>query len=161
MVPGDLDFLAQMLGDPDVMEHYPSTLDRDGAQVWLDRQKMRYQRDGHGFWLAVGRDDGEPRGQVGLLRQTLSDGHHPEVAYMIHRPFQRQGLATEAARAVRDHAFDALEMDYVVSFIRPQNLPSQRVATKLGMQPVQMIRRGGRDHVVYRVDRQRSHSGRV
>jgi RimJ/RimL family protein N-acetyltransferase len=152
MAPDDLDFLAEMLGDADVMRHYPHTLDREGAQVWLDHQLMRYERDGHGFWLVEGRD-GAPRGQVGLLKQTLEDGDHPEVGYMIHRPFQLQGIATEAARAVRDYAFRALDRPYVVSLIRPENVPSQKVAWKLGMEPERMIQRGGWDHLVFRVER--------
>jgi RimJ/RimL family protein N-acetyltransferase len=155
MVPEDLDFMAEMLGDPDVMQHYPHTLDRDGAQAWLDHQLQRYERDGHAFWLVEGRDDGQPKGQVGLLKQTLEDGDHPEVAYMIHRPFQQQGLATEAAMAVRDHAFRELDHPYVVSFIRPENIPSQKVAWKLGMEPERMIQRSGWDHLVFRVERGR------
>jgi len=153
MVTDDLDFMAEMLGDPAVMHHYPHTLDRDGAQAWLDHQLKRYERDGHAFWLVEGRDDGEPKGQVGLLKQTLEDGDHPEVGYMIHHPFQQQGIATEAARAVRDHAFRELDRPYVVSFIRPENIPSQKVAWKLGMEPERMIQRGGWDHLVFRVER--------
>jgi RimJ/RimL family protein N-acetyltransferase len=153
MEAGDLDFMAEMLGDPDVMHHYPHTLDRDGAQAWLDHQIRRYERDGHAFWLVEGKDDGKPKGQVGLLRQTLEDGDHPEVGYMIHRPFQQQGIATEAAMAVRDHAFRELDRPYVVSFIRPENIPSQKVAWKLGMEPERMIQRGGWDHLVFLVER--------
>jgi len=90
---------------------------------------------------------------VGLASQTMTDGVHPEVGYLIHRPYQRRGYATEAAVAVRDHAFDVLDYPYVVSFIRPANIPSQKVAWKLGMEPVGMIRHAELDHIVFRIDR--------
>lgn len=152
MEDGDLAFVAEMLADPAVMRYYPKTLDREEARAWLDRQRALYQRDGHGLWLVERREGFEPVGQVGLVAQDLDDGVHPEVGYLIHVPFQRRGYATEAARAVRDHAFQARGYAYVVSFIRPENVPSQKVAWNLGMEPTRMIRRANLDHVVFRVD---------
>jgi len=154
MEDGDLAFLADMLADPEVMRYYPKTLDRDEARAWLDRQRSRYVRDGHGLWLVEARERSEPVGQVGLLTQELDDGVHPEVGYLIHRPFQGRGYATETALAVRDHAFEVRGYEYVVSFIRPENVASQRVAWKLGMEPTRVIRRASLDHIVFRVDRE-------
>jgi RimJ/RimL family protein N-acetyltransferase len=42
-------------------------------------------------------------------------------------------LATEAARAVRDYAFDILKLERVISLIHPENHASRRVAEKNGM----------------------------
>jgi RimJ/RimL family protein N-acetyltransferase len=153
IVPQDLDFLAELLGDPDVMRFYPNTLDRAGTARWLERQLGRYERDGHGFWIVEARETERPVGQVGLLNQRLEDGVHPEVAYLIHVPYQRRGYATEAALGVRDYAFQVLGKGYVVSFIRPENRPSRRVARKLGMRPRGTIRWAGLDHLFFRVER--------
>jgi RimJ/RimL family protein N-acetyltransferase len=43
------------------------------------------------------------------------------------------GLATEAARAVWDHAFPDLKLPQVISLIHPDNKASRRVAEKNGM----------------------------
>ncbi len=155
MTREDLGFLAEMLGDAEVMRYYPQPLDCAGAEAWLVRQLERYERDGFGFWLVEVATSGEPVGQVGLLRQTVDGETHREVAYMIHRRFWRNGFATEAARAVRDHAFEVLGLDEVVSFIRPENLPSQRVAHRLGMEPRRMITRAGLSHLVWSVHAER------
>ncbi len=48
-----------------------------------------------------------------------------EIGYLIHRPFWRQGIAFEAARAVRDFAFERLALPRIISLIRPENVPSQ------------------------------------
>lgn len=148
---GDLDFIASLLADPEVMRFYPKVYSRDEAQTWIERQLQRYEEDGYGLWLILDQQSGEPVGQVGLLLQTVDGRQEPEVGYLIHRPFWRRGYATEAALATRDYAFETLAVDRVVSLIRPENLPSQGVARKLGMEPERLTRFASLDHWVYAI----------
>ena len=97
--------------------------------------RSRYARHGHGLWLVLDKASGEPVGQVGLLIQNVQSVEEKEVGYLVHRPFWRRGFATEAARACRDYAFDAMGRQRVIALIRPENVPSQGVARKLGLQP--------------------------
>jgi ribosomal-protein-alanine N-acetyltransferase len=149
MVPADLDFVAAMLADPDVSRYYERRFDRADAQVWLDRQFMRYARDGHGLWLVEARDTGEPVGQVGLAIQEVEGNRHPEIGWLLHRPFWGRGYATEAGGAARDAAFGRWRYPYVISLIRPVNLPSRRVAERLGMTPGREVEFHGFTHLVY------------
>src|SRR5262245_3183172 len=135
MTLDDLDFLASVLAHPEVMRYYPKCFSRDEAEVWVRRQLDRYAQHGHSFWLVLDRTTGEPLGQVGVIPQLIDDVWEAEIGYMIHRPFWRRGLATEAAAACRDYAFDVLSRSRVVSQIRPENLPSQGVARKVGLSP--------------------------
>src|SRR5580765_4464857 len=121
----DLDFIARMLADPDVMRYYPKLYTRDEATTWIERQEGRYARDGHGLWLIVDRQTHEPLGQCGLAIQSVEGTMLPEIGYLVHQPYWRQGYASEAAAAVRDHAFADLGKDQVISLIRPINVPSQ------------------------------------
>src|SRR5215468_11623496 len=85
LTANDLDFVAAMLDDADVMRHYPSRLDRQGALAWIERQRMRYARDGHGLWLLLNRETDEPVGQVGLVMHELEGlprPRYPEVGYL-------------------------------------------------------------------------------
>jgi ribosomal-protein-alanine N-acetyltransferase len=147
----DLDFVAAMLSHPEVMRYYPKLYSREEAREWIARQLGRYARDGHGLWLVEDRETGEPRGQVGLAMQSVGGVEEPEIGYLIHRPFWRQGLATEAALATRSWAFDTLGLDRVISLIRPENLPSQGVARKLGMNPEKRVPFHGFEHIVFAV----------
>jgi RimJ/RimL family protein N-acetyltransferase len=153
MTPGDLDFLADLLGDPQVMRFYPQDYARADAEAWLGRALDRYARHGHAHWLVLDRAAGHPVGQVGLVRQTVEGVDEDEIGYLIHRPFWRHGYASEAACAVRDHAFGPLGRDHVISLIRPINHPSRGVARKMGMKPIRLTLFGGLEHLVYRVDR--------
>jgi RimJ/RimL family protein N-acetyltransferase len=56
-----------------------------------------------------------------------------EIGYRLDSAFWNRGLTTEAARAVRDHEFRDLKLEYVNSLIHPENHPSRRVAEKNGM----------------------------
>ena len=66
--------------------------------------------------------------------------HHPEhgiedieIGYRLDPAYWNRGLATEGARAVRDHGFRDLNLPRVISLIHPENIPSRRVAEKNGM----------------------------
>jgi [ribosomal protein S5]-alanine N-acetyltransferase len=149
----DLDFVAAMLGDPQVMRHYPKCHSRDESKAWLQKQLERYRGDGHGLWLVVSRITGEPIGQVGLLKQQVDGVDESEIGYLIHHPCWRQGYASEAAAAVRDFAFGRLGKTRVISLIRPVNIPSQRVALRIGLMPVKLTTFHDFEHLVFSMSR--------
>ena len=55
-----------------------------------------------------------------------------ELGYWFLPEFQGQGYATEAAKAVRDYAWNELKVTRLVSTINHQNTASIRLAEKLG-----------------------------
>src|ERR1700675_2726420 len=84
MEVADLDFIATMLADAEVMRHYPSTCSRSEAEGWIKRQRTRYAKHGHGLWLTVELATGQPVGQVGLLLQEVEGTFEPEIGYLLH-----------------------------------------------------------------------------
>lgn len=150
----DLDFVATMLADPEVMRYYPRCCTREESEAWIRRQRVRYATDGFGFWLAVTQRSDEPVGQAGLLMQELDGVMRVGLGYLTHRPFWRRGLAYEACTSVLEHAFEVRGMGRVVSPIRPENEPSRRLAEKLGMVPGQQTEYAGFQHIIYARSRQ-------
>ena len=66
-----------------------------------------------------------------------------------------EGIATEAAEACRDWCWAELSVDHLIALVRPENLPSARVAQKIGMTVRKRTRFGSEDwfHDVFRIDR--------
>lgn len=153
LLESDLDFVAAMLADPLVMRHYPKCHTREESREWIGRQCRRYAADGHGLWLAVDKASGDPVGQIGLVRQQVDGSAEDEVAYLVASAHWRRGFAFEGARATRDHAFGRLGRRRVVSLIRPENLPSQGVARKLGMAVEKTTCCWGLPHLVFALAR--------
>ena len=56
-----------------------------------------------------------------------------EIGYHLRRDQWGQGFATEAAQACKAWGFANLSADRIISLIRPENLPSRRVAERNGM----------------------------
>jgi RimJ/RimL family protein N-acetyltransferase len=148
----DADFLLRMMSDPEVMRFYPKPADAKEVREFIDRMREVYRTDGCGLWLVVDRESAEPLGRVGLLRQHVNGADEFEIGYMIDRPFWRRGLATETALAVREYAFVERKLPRVISLIRPENLPSQGVARKLGMDIVGTWDHAGLAHHVFAVE---------
>ena len=83
--------------------------------------------------MAVLEDSGEFVGQCGLTIQEVEGKNEVEIGYLFLRRFWGRGLATEAARAARDHGFNTLGYERLVTLIDPGNLASRRVAEKVGL----------------------------
>ena len=144
----DIDFIAALIGDAETMRFWQRPFTRDEAGAWVERQMDRYATTGHGFWLLMDRESGEPCGQAGLIDQQVDGTLEHEIAYIVDKRFWRQGLATEAAAAVRDWAF--ARYDRVISMIREANVPSQGVAKKLGMTLWKRAMFHDLEHLVFR-----------
>lgn len=149
----DLDFVASMLADPEVMRFFPRCYTRDEAKEWVLRQPERYQKHGHGYWLTVEKATGEPVGQVGLLMLEVEGVEEGGLRYLIHSPFWRRGFATEAAAACRDYVLDSRGMKRVITLIRPENVPSQGVASKIGLKQERTTSFAGLEHLVFSLTR--------
>jgi RimJ/RimL family protein N-acetyltransferase len=133
LTDADLDDLADLLGDPEVMKYYPRARTRSEAQDWIDAQRRRYQADGFGLWAVELTETGEFVGDCGLTVQHVDGVDEVEVGYHVRAKFHRRGYASEAAAACRDLARDHFAVRRLIAIIAPENVPSQGVARKIGL----------------------------
>jgi len=132
-VPEDVDALTAGLSDPETMRYYPAPLGRAGTAEWIARNRRRYSEAGHGLWAMALKGGGEVIGDCGLTLQIVDGMQEIELGYHVRRDLWGQGFAPEAARACRDYGFDRLHAERIISLVRIGNLPSRRVAEKVGM----------------------------
>ena len=129
----DFDALYEIISDPETMAHYPRPYDRAGTQRWLDWCMDCYARYGFGLWAMVLKETGEFIGDCGLSMQNIGGEMLPEIGYHIHKRHWRRGYAREAARAVRDWAFQNTAFDALYSYMNQTNEASWRTAMANGM----------------------------
>jgi RimJ/RimL family protein N-acetyltransferase len=153
LTPRDADAVAQVLSDPETMRHYPAPYDRAGVEQWIERNRQRYQNDGVGLWAMELKQTEEVIGDCGILLQQVEGERFYEIGYHLRRDQWHQGLATEAAIACRDWAFAHLKTNRLISLIRPENLPSRRVAERNGMTVWKEVNWRGLPHCVYSIER--------
>lgn len=151
LTPEDAPVLVTIWGDAETMRYYPRALTAPEVEEWLGRQIARYPT-GTGLLGMVLRETGALVGDCGPVWQEVDGPPELEIGYHVHRMYWKQGLATEAARAVRAYAFGSLDLDHVISLIRPENRPSRRVAEKNGFYKDRLVFWRGYDHWVYRSD---------
>jgi RimJ/RimL family protein N-acetyltransferase len=133
--PEDLDTLARWQTDPELMRHMGKpSFSREESEAHLARFERHWAEHGFGLWAAEEKETGALIGRVGLAYHREWP-HDPEVGWLIDRPWQGRGLATEAGAACIDYAFGELDFARVVSICTAENTPSRRVMEKLGFTP--------------------------
>ena len=122
----------------------------DATQMrsWIDRNLEHQRHHGYGLFTVVLRATGEIIGDCGLEHMT-DDLREAELGYDLRSDVWGQGLATEAATAVKDYARTVLGFARLFSLIQAGNEASRRVAEKVGMDLDETIERFGVPYWVY------------
>jgi ribosomal-protein-alanine N-acetyltransferase len=133
-VETDLDALALSMANPDFMRFSSGVFTREQTTSFLFERVIAPARAGLPSQFALlEREENRLIGYCGFFRQLVDDVAEIEIGYRLHPDYWNRGLATEAARVVRDYAFEVLQLARVISLIHPANHASRRVTEKNGM----------------------------
>jgi RimJ/RimL family protein N-acetyltransferase len=133
----DADEMFAVLNDPALHEF------TGGQPATLDELRVRYAAlvAGSGSpseewfnWIVRRHTDGAAIGYV----QATVHRDRAYIAWVIGTPWQRNGYATEAARALVDW-LAKLSLPLIVANIHPSHEASQRVAATIGLHPTDEI----------------------
>lgn len=129
--PQDLDELASMFSDPQVMRYVADgkPAGRDVAEKALTSVIDHWRRHGFGRWAAEDKKTSQFVG-FGGLRSLFG---MPEVVYHLAPAHWGKGLATELGRASLRYGFEEHRFERIVAIAKPENASSIRVMEKLGM----------------------------
>ncbi|WP_053368246.1 GNAT family N-acetyltransferase [Bacillus sp. FJAT-27245] len=130
----DEDFppLHALFSDPETMKHYPAPFSVEQTKNWIARNQLRYKRNCFGLWAVCLKETDEVIGDCGLVKQTVDGKEEVEIGYHINRSYWSKGYASEAALGSREYGFRRLGLERLISIIAPDNIPSIRVAEKIG-----------------------------
>jgi ribosomal-protein-alanine N-acetyltransferase len=149
----DLDPLAALMSNPDFMRFSLGVFSREKTAAFLEKILADDRDGGPSPFAVIVRAENKLIGYCGLFRQNVDDAQEIEIGYRLDPSYWGKGIATEAARAVRDHAFQDLGLEHVISLIHPDNIASRRFAEKNGMNPEKEIVFRGFPTIVFGVSR--------
>jgi RimJ/RimL family protein N-acetyltransferase len=129
--PDDLDDLAALFADPDVLRYVGDgkPASREEADRALQSIIKHWQTNGFGRWAVVDKHSREFIG-FGGLRSLFGK---PEVVYHFAKAHWGKGFATELGRAALRFGFEDRGFDRIVAIAKPLNVASIHVMEKLGM----------------------------
>ncbi len=129
----DLDGLAEIFADPEMMKYYSSTKNREESERWINWNQENYRAYGFGLWAVIYKQENLFIGDCGITMQNIDGEQKPEIGYHIHKSYWQQGFATEAASACRDFGFSRQNFSEIYVKTNSKNIPSKTVANKIGM----------------------------
>lgn len=130
----DLDDITLVLGHPEVMRFSLSgPHSRAQCEKFINFCLQQYEKRGFGLFAVVLKESQKVIGYCGYYFPKIDGVEEIEIGYRLHPDYWGRGLATEAALAVKAHAFNELKLTRVISIIEAANVASIRVAEKIGM----------------------------
>lgn len=130
-VRADAGFVFSVHNDRRTTEHNPGDAlhTPEEAEQLLSRWDAHWNRHGFGYWVVVAET---PVGFCGAKVMELARQPILNLFYRLAPEHWGRGIASEAAGAVRQWAS---EVDLpLVARVRPDNVASARIATRIGLQ---------------------------
>ncbi len=142
----DTDPFYEFFRDPHTHAIYQTDFERHDIWRRIASFIGHWHLRGFGPWALEDKASGLFAGYAGLwFPPEFSD---VEVGYGIMPEFRGRGYAPEAARMARDHGHE-FGIKRLVSYIKPGNTQSRRVAEKLGARPDGEFPLRGVPHTVF------------
>jgi RimJ/RimL family protein N-acetyltransferase len=133
----DREPFAAINADPIVMTYFAAPMTLSETDETMARYNMQLARDGFTMFAAEETATGELIGIIGMQTMHTIVPNLPqpavEIGWRLRRESQGQGLATEGARALIEHAFNKLHLPELAAITATGNAASRRVMEKLGM----------------------------
>ncbi|WP_082899112.1 GNAT family N-acetyltransferase [Sulfitobacter sp. EhC04] len=130
--PAESDFepLAEFFADPERSIGFGGPIPRDQAWRWFAGLIGHWHLRGYGFWTVTDRHRGDALGICGIW---FPEGWpEPELGWVMFKSAEGKGIAFEAAKAVRRHAYEVMGFTTMTSNIVPGNTRSIALAERLG-----------------------------
>lgn len=146
----DLEDLQKIL-DEKTMYAWGHAFSKQECKDWIEKQLRAYEKYGFGLWAVVDKTSGKIIGNAGLNYESIelvseaqskvdsameSQCEILELGYLLNHRFWGQGLGLEVASVCAKYAFGKLGVKELYCLIKEDNMPSLKLAKKLGMRIV-------------------------
>lgn len=144
---GDVPEFYRIYQDPAMTRYMEKLFEDPQAEIAYIQEYIRniYGFYGYGIWSVL-KKDGTLIGRAGI---SLREGYElPELGFLIGVPYQRQGYALEACRAILTYAEQTLSFHEMQALVIEENVPSVHLLKKLGFAPVQTVNEKGTEYLL-------------
>lgn len=126
-------FMQKFVQDTEMMRYinHGQVWEEAKVDAYFERQRRFLGECGCCVGAVVEKQTNEVIGGAGIQPQDLSGDF--EFAWSIWKEHWGRGLATEAASALKDHAFRVMRLSRIVAIADVPNLASIRIMQKIGM----------------------------
>jgi RimJ/RimL family protein N-acetyltransferase len=133
MTIDDLDWLAALYSDADVMRYLGGPKDRAYVETLMQERILQYyeRHPGFGIWMTVDRPSGDALG-FHLLNNIRGESLI-QVGFILAKGAWGKGVGTEMASALLHYGFVDLSLPHIVGMTALDNMASQRVLLKIGL----------------------------
>ncbi|MEZ4828784.1 MAG: GNAT family N-acetyltransferase [Bacteroidia bacterium] len=131
IVPDDTYEMYVLRSDERVMKYIdrPRSKSQEDAAAMIQSIESSILNGELIAWAMCLRDDPRMIGNIGYWRMQLHN-FRAEIGYMLHPDFHRQGLTSEAIKAVVEFGFENMNLHSIEADINPGNTASARILEK-------------------------------
>ncbi len=106
----------------------------------------QFDRLGYGNFTVIRKNDGAKMGSCGLYDRKGLEG--VDIGFGFLPAYERQGYAYEASLKIKQLAFDAFDLKSIGAITDTDNIASQKLLEKLGLQFIKTINLNDADEEV-------------
>ena len=153
----DFEELKAILQDKDVMYAWEYNFSDNDVQNWIDKNLELYKKYNLGYFLMVENTSGKILGQSALTPDIINEYTYYEIGYILKKEYWHNGFAAEAANALKNYAFNTLNLNEIIFEIRPDNISSRKIAENLNAKIcgefIKNVRNKKMLHLIYKLTR--------
>ncbi|WP_299247559.1 GNAT family N-acetyltransferase [uncultured Aquimarina sp.] len=138
----DLDALAEMNNDDDVMEFFPFKPSKEQTKDFIHRMQKMYEKTGFCYFPVDIAATKEFIGFIGLSEQNYIENKPTfvDIGWRLKKSVWNKGYATEGAKACLDFGFHQIGLTDIYSVASEINIKSEAIMKKIGMQRIKTFK---------------------
>ncbi|MDT0557917.1 GNAT family N-acetyltransferase [Ichthyenterobacterium sp. W332] len=130
----DAPFILELLNTPKFIKYIADRNVRTiaDAKTYIEERMLpQLKRLGYANYTVIRKSDDTKLGTCGLYSREEMEGI--DIGFSFLPQHEKQGYAFEAARCILDAAFNEFNIDEISAITTEENLSSQRLIKKLGL----------------------------
>jgi ribosomal-protein-alanine N-acetyltransferase len=150
--PGDQQTYLALFDDKEVTLHLPKRTRQENLQLFRDTFKDYVAKKVLGRWGMFNNGDDDFIG-ICLLRLYYDNPHKVELGYVLSKKFWGKGIAAEMAQIMVAYVLTHTDIPEIVAVTTLQNIGSQKVLIKAGLERRDNIFRDGEELAYFSLKR--------